>query len=287
MGSNPHHHLPSPRNWSFTRTKSGQGIPGLAPSLEESRSPPAFPSPEILFSALFCLFQFMPLVTASLSCSELPIKIPEHGLENLPRNMRRKCSSCLCNKGSFLRGQEPRTVGDKSPHTPKGGLTDRRPLISPSTPSLAKRRPGHVCVCVCVCEHVNTQVTHSLAWVRLRMEEVSGQRGGWSVRMTGREGSDCKSAQVQPFPGAGCTCPSPRMQNKAWRSHRPCVQEAGLPPEWPATPQGLRRCRPAGVSLHGPPPLLPQGQARTLKGRCFSRSVCDSHSGPDRSGACS
>lgn len=150
-GATPTTILPSPRNWSFTRTKSGHGVPSLAPSLEESQSPPAFPSPEILFSALFCLFQFMPLVTASLSSTELPIKIPEHGLENLPRNMRRKCSSCLCNKSSSLRGQEPRTVGDKSPHTPKGGLTDRHPRTLPPTPSLAKRRPGHVCERVSMC----------------------------------------------------------------------------------------------------------------------------------------
>ena len=41
-------------------------------------------------------------------------------------------ASCLCNKGSSLRGQKPRTAGDKSSHTPKGGLTDRCPPFAPN-----------------------------------------------------------------------------------------------------------------------------------------------------------
>lgn len=81
------------------------------------------------------------------------------------------------------RGQEPRTAGDKSPHTPKGRLTDRCSPFAPN-PVTPKRRPSCVHVCERACERVSTQATHSLAWARLRTEEVSGQRGGRSVRMS-------------------------------------------------------------------------------------------------------
>lgn len=147
-------------------------------------------------------------------------------------------------------------------------------------------------VCERACERVSTQVTHSLAWARLRTEEVSGQRGGRSVRMTGCEGTDCKSAQVQPFslelavhvPAPGrkikpsrASCSGGRLSSRA-ASHPTGTPQ--VPASWWVPPQAA------------PTPTLEAGKdpvevGWSQKGRCFSQSVCDSHSGPDGSGACS
>lgn len=96
-------------------------------------------------------------------------------------------------------------------------------------------------VCQRACERVSTQVTHSLAWARLRTEEVSGQRGGRSVRMTGCEGTDCKSAQVQPFSlGLAVHVPAPGRKIKPSRAtglmfRRQAFLQSGQPPRGDST----------------------------------------------------
>lgn len=142
--------LPSPCSWSFTRTKSGHGVSGLAIFFGRITNPPLPSLPGNSLSAFFCLlFQFTPLMTASSFLLRTAIKIPERGLENLPRN-RRKCSSCLCNKGSSQGAKSRGQQGQVPSHT-KGARTGPLFPLCPPTLSLPKRRLP----CACVSVHVS------------------------------------------------------------------------------------------------------------------------------------
>lgn len=68
------------------------------------RSPPPLPF-TITAISRSSIFKFeAPHACFSFSSSKSPNRIPEAGLEMLPRKIRRKCSFCLYSKGSKLGG---------------------------------------------------------------------------------------------------------------------------------------------------------------------------------------
>lgn len=118
--------------------------------------------------------------------------------------------------------------------------------------------------------------------------------------MTEHEGCDCDSAQVRPFSIWLCLFHIPAPGQKAKGATVPIFRRVIFLPERPTTPQWGQTPTGAGwlVFLHGQQaeagshPSVPIAGKDPVevgwsqKGRRFSRSVCDSHSGIDRSGAC-
>lgn len=109
--------------------------------------------------------------------------------------------------------------------------------------------------------------------------------------MTEHEEHDCDSAQVQPFSIWLCLIHIPAPGQKAKGATVLISRRVLFLPERPTTPQWGHTPTGAGwlVFLH-PSALIARKDSVEVgwsqKGRRFSWSVCDSHSGMDRSGAC-